>query len=92
MSAHGQNPFLSERATDWTNDWLGWSLIYSLKASTLIGETTLKRSGFSEIVLRAALFWSSFLGGDGSGAAVKVEYAETVLGVSESRHLRVGVR
>ena len=73
VSAHGQNPFLSPRITDLTKRWLGWVLRYFLKTLILIGETTLKRPGFWEMVLRAALFRSSFLGGDGTGAAVRVE-------------------
>lgn len=51
-----------------------------------------KRSGLLEIVLRITLFSSSFLGGDGTGAAVRVESADRVLGVSPARQVRVGQR
>ena len=92
VSAHGQNPCLRPRITDLTKGWLGWSLRYFLRTSGLIGVMFLNRSGFWEIVLRAALFFSSFMGGFGSGGAVKVEYADTVLGRSPSRQIRVGPR
>jgi len=88
--AHGQNPSLSAQTTDLTNGWLGWSLRFFSKASTLIGEVILKRSEFWAIVLRAALFWSSFLGTDGSGEAASVEYADTTLGLSDDRQIKVG--
>jgi hypothetical protein len=71
----GQNPSHSPERTEVMKGWFGWSESRSLKWSTLIGVTILKRSACVARVLTTAGFSNSERGSLGRGRALSDQSA-----------------